>query len=279
MGQQIASCGPPCKCDSIAIPSLVIGSASTHCICGNSFAPDAQFCRKCGRKRPTNAEYPPDVRLIAWVRRRNGVDCDFGEVFVELFGSREGVGPRKFVQVLAGHGFPEGKAVFGFIDRHSKSGLVAASDLELLQIEIEEREAEGLKHFRSFLKDNFPSPAAAWKETGKGEGDVLCESEFADAMQRLGFVVDDPLKLFHFLDKDFSGEICFSEFKAVMKAVGMAKKTKETKSVQRIVSKESNPASTRKMRKDRSESKSSQARPRQKTTGEDSALKSAASTR
>lgn len=276
MGQQAASCSTLEKCESISIPGLSGGSTSARCICGTPFSADAVFCRKCGRKRPSGADFPPDVRLAAWVRRRNGVDCDFGDVFTELFGSRSGVGPRRFIEVLEKHGYPEGKPAFSYIDRNTKSGLVGASDWELLQVEIEDQEAEGLKHLRAFLKDNFASPAAAYKEMGKGEGDVLCEAEFADAMQRLGFTSEDPLRLFHFLDKDYSGEICFAEFKAVMRTVGMARKNKEPKSVMRRGASEAS-LSPRSRKNTRDASKSP--RMRRQRTREDSALKGAASAR
>jgi len=224
--------GQVASCSEVCTPSKSGGAAnSTTCICGTAYETDAMFCRKCGTKRPVKDDFSPDVRLIAWLRRRNGPECDFGEVFTELFGSRDGVGPRRFIEVLQSHGYSDGKAAFAVVDRHTKSGIVGASDLELLQMEIEDREAEGLKHLRQFLKENFSSPAAAYKELGKGEGDVLNETEFASAMTRLGFSSEDPLRLFHFLDKDYSGEVNFAEFKAVMRTAGMSKKNKEPKSV------------------------------------------------
>jgi len=201
--------------------------------------PDASFCRHCGTKRPINGEFPADMRLVAWMRRRGGPDCDFGEAFAELFGGRAGVGPRRFAEVLEAHGFADGRVAFAAVDRHAKSGLVGASDFELLQVEVEDREAEGLHLLRDFLKQQFSHPAAAYKAMGKQEGDAMNQAEFAAAMQRLGFETDNPLKLFHFLDKDFSGEICFAEFKAVLRAA--RKSCQEPRSVQRRLS-ESSPA-------------------------------------
>merc|ERR1719199_722195 len=55
---------------------------------------------------------------------------------------------------------------------------------------------------------------------GKGEGDVLVETEFTQSLAKLGFVTTDPLDLFRFVDKDFSGEITFAEFKSAMRSVG-----------------------------------------------------------
>merc|ERR1740121_15017 len=61
---------------------------------------------------------------------------------------------------------------------------------------------------------------------------MLNQAEFATAMQRLGFETQNPLRVFHFLDKDYSGEICFAEFKAIMRGAATGKnKRKEPKSV------------------------------------------------
>lgn len=236
MGQSIA-CSPACCTtekgfDDSGIIRSSKAESQIQCLCGNRFLPDSLFCRRCGRKRPNEADFAADVRLVAWMRRRNGPDCDFGEVFEELFGGRDPVGPRRWEEVLVDHGYRyDAKGGFALIDRHAKCGMIGASDLELFQIEIEDREAEGLKHLRTFLKTSFGSPIEAYKELGKGEGDVLTEVEFAEALKRLGFKDEDPLKLFHFMDKDYSGEICFAEFKAVMRAAGASKK-KESRYVE-----------------------------------------------
>eukprot|EP00445_Apocalathium_hangoei_P037094 CAMPEP_0203940838 /NCGR_PEP_ID=MMETSP0359-20131031/77334_1 /ASSEMBLY_ACC=CAM_ASM_000338 /TAXON_ID=268821 /ORGANISM="Scrippsiella Hangoei, Strain SHTV-5" /LENGTH=248 /DNA_ID=CAMNT_0050871315 /DNA_START=53 /DNA_END=799 /DNA_ORIENTATION=- len=189
------------------------------CVCGSRFAADSLYCGKCGHKRPDDGHAVwPEVRLIAWMRRRNGVDCDFATVFEDLFGSREAVNVRRFEEVLRSKGYKfDAKAAFSRIDRHAKSGAVGASDFELMQVELEEREGEGLKHLRDFLKSNFSSPSAAFKELGKGEGDELTQAEFIEAMHKLGFTSDDPAQVFQFLDKDFSGEVSFSEFKSLLK--------------------------------------------------------------
>lgn len=241
MGQGVAACSAPCKCDgSLAMSTGIFASSTgsaTRCICGNTFVADAVYCRKCGRKRPSAAELPPDATLAAWIRKRHGVDADFGDVFVELFGSRNGICSREFVDVLQVHGYSDGQAAFAMIDQHTNIGIVGATGWELLQVEIEGREAEALRHLRSFLKEHFSGPAAAFRQMGKGQGDVLCEAEFADAMQRLGFAAEDPLRLFHFLDKDYSGEICFAEFKAAMRNAVAPKKGKEEKAVSRSGSK------------------------------------------
>lgn len=229
---QVAACSEVCKASRCGESQSIASGDRKNCICGTPYDADAIFCRKCGTKRPQQEDFPPDVRLIAWLRRRNGPEADFGDVFNELFGSRDGVGPRRFIEILQEHGYSDGKAAFAVVDRHTKSGLVGASDLELLQMDIEDREAEGLKHLRAFLKENFSSPAAAYKELGKGEGDVLNESEFSQAMKKIGFEAVDSLGLFHFIDKDYSGEISFAEFKSVMRTAGVKKKDKEPKSTQ-----------------------------------------------
>lgn len=188
------------------------------CLCGNKFMPDAVFCRKCGRKRPEDTDFSPECRFVAWIRRRNGSDCDFGHVFKELFGEDARVAPRHFAEVLKRHGYRwDAKAIFACIDRDAKSGMLGASDLELYQMKVEEIEAEGLKHLRHFLKQKFQNPAKAFEALGKGEGDSITEWEFSDAIRRLGFTDADPERLFHFMDKDYSGDITFAEFKSLMR--------------------------------------------------------------
>mmetsp|Transcript_73005 Transcript_73005/g.205054 ORF Transcript_73005/g.205054 Transcript_73005/m.205054 type:complete len:247 (+) Transcript_73005:127-867(+) len=190
-----------------------------HCVCGNSLSDDIVYCPKCGSKRP-DRDLPPQVAMVAWIRRRSGPDCDFGSVFVDLFGSREAVSVRRFEEVLKEHGSHfDCKAAFSFLDRHAKSGRVGAADMELFQVEVDDHEVEALKHLRDFLKQNFKSPAAAFKEMGKGEGDVLTRSEFVSALSSLGFHAGDPHDLFNMVDKDFSGEVCFNEFKSVLRNV------------------------------------------------------------
>jgi len=169
---------------------------------------------------------PPQVKLIAWMRRRNGAECDFGAVFEELFGSREPVGGMRFEQVLNDRGFhSDSKAAFHYVDRYARKGAVGAAEFEAWQSEIEDREAEGLKNLRDFLKTRYPTPSAAYKELGKGEGDVLTLTEFIDSMQKVGFVADNLEELFRFIDKDYSGEVTFAEFKTVMRYAGNRKKS------------------------------------------------------
>jgi len=164
----------------------------------------------------------PDTKMIAWLRRRSGPDCDFGEVFEELFGSRHPVSEDRFVKVLKDRGVDfDCKAAFDRVKCYgSATGAVGAQEFEAWQNEIEEREAEGLRALRDFLKSKFPHPSAAYKEMGKGEGDVLTKGEFASCMTRVGFNTDNPEELFRCMDKDFSGEVSFAEFKSVMKSVG-----------------------------------------------------------
>mmetsp|Transcript_23944 Transcript_23944/g.65247 ORF Transcript_23944/g.65247 Transcript_23944/m.65247 type:complete len:275 (-) Transcript_23944:120-944(-) len=168
----------------------------------------------------------PQVKLIAWMRRRNGADCDFGAVFEELFGSREPVGFSKFEQVFLQRGFAsDAKSAFQYIDRYARKGAVGAEEFDAWQNEIEDREAEGLKNLRDFLKTRYATPSAAYKDLGKGEGDVLTSTEFMDSMQKIGFVADNLEELFRFIDKDYSGEVTFSEFKDVMRHAGNRKRS------------------------------------------------------
>lgn len=168
------------------------------------------------------ANLPPDVRLVAFIRRRSGADCDFGEVFEELFGCRDAVGESKFTSVLkergAGH-LIDAHAAFMVIDRQGR-GTVSAPDFEAWQEEMEKKEVDGLRVWRDWLRKRFTTPSAAFHAMGKGEGDVLIEVEFTESLERLGFVTDEPLDLFRFVDKDFSGEITFAEFKSAMRSVG-----------------------------------------------------------
>mmetsp|Transcript_76830 Transcript_76830/g.212300 ORF Transcript_76830/g.212300 Transcript_76830/m.212300 type:complete len:241 (-) Transcript_76830:116-838(-) len=164
---------------------------------------------------------PPQVKLLAWLRRRNGPDCDFSAVFVELYGCKEAVGCSKFAAVLEEHGFhDDAKGAFKYLDRYRRKGAIGAAEFEAWQSELEDREMEGLKHLRDFLKNRFPTPSAAYKALGKGEGDVLTLPEFIVSMQKVGFTSENPEELFRFIDKDFSGEVTFSEFKTVMRNAG-----------------------------------------------------------
>jgi len=199
MGQQLAACSSVCSFNNA---SGAVASADVP----------LQSC-------------PPQVKLLAWMRRRNGADCDFGAVFEELFGSREPVGCTRFEQVLNDRGFhSNAKMAFQFVDRYSRRGTVGADDFEAWQNEIEDKEAEGLKNLRDFLKSRFPTPSAAYKELGKGEGDVLTLTEFIDSLAKVGFSADNKEELFRFIDKDYSGEVTFAEFKTVMRHAGNRKK-------------------------------------------------------
>mmetsp|Transcript_32647 Transcript_32647/g.75894 ORF Transcript_32647/g.75894 Transcript_32647/m.75894 type:complete len:254 (-) Transcript_32647:166-927(-) len=162
-------------------------------------------------------ECQPQVMLIAWLRRRNGPDCRFGSVFVELFGNREPVGLGRFNEVLTDRGFHgDVQGVFTYLDRFRRTNLIGAAEFEAFQAEIEDREAAVLKLFRSFLKRKFNNPSAVFKEMGKGEGDVFTQAEFVESLRGLGFTIHNPAELFRFMDKDFSGELTFSEFRNVM---------------------------------------------------------------
>lgn len=167
----------------------------------------------------------PEMALVAWMRRRSGPDCEFAEVFEEVFGSRDPVGEAKFVSTLRERCTSiDLQAAFRRIDAAGTgNGVIGASEFEEWQQKLEEAESEGLRVFRDFLKKRYPTPSAAYNALGKGEGDVLSEVEFATKMGEIGFQMDNPLELFRFVDKDFSGEITFAEFKASMRGVNSAK--------------------------------------------------------
>lgn len=174
------------------------------------------------------ANLPPEVRLIAFIRRRSGADCDFGEIFEELFGSRDPVGLSKFASVLkerGGGATIDCQAAFTVIDRNGR-GTVSAQDFENWQEDLEKKEVDGLRAWRDWLRKRFTTPSAAFHAMGKGEGDVLIEVEFTQSLASLGFLNSDPMELFRFIDKDFSGEITFAEFKSAMRSVG-AERVKE----------------------------------------------------
>lgn len=222
MGQQ--ACTDMCKAQEKA----QAGRSSASCVCGNHFMDDAIYCRKCGAKRP-DSQMPPEVSLVAWFRRRSGPDADFAEIFTELFGGREAVGARRWEEVMRERGCNfDLKGAFAYLDRHAKTGRVGAADLEMLQMEVEDREIDALKQLREFLKQNFKSPAAAFREMGKGEGDVLTRAEFVSALSSLGFSAEDPYQLFNMVDKDYSGEVCFNEFKSVLKNAGKSRARLDT---------------------------------------------------
>mmetsp|Transcript_33769 Transcript_33769/g.102006 ORF Transcript_33769/g.102006 Transcript_33769/m.102006 type:complete len:306 (-) Transcript_33769:222-1139(-) len=226
MGQKACSsvCSEFALKEQLTVPAAFGGGHHQHdegyCVCGNKYLPDSIFCRKCGTKKPDHA-LSPQVCFVAWMRRRNGVDCDFGAVFEELFGSQHPVPLRKWVSVLDEHGCHfDSKAVFAFLDRHTKVGQVGAADLILYQSEIDDKEVDSLKHLREFLKSTYKSPLAAFRDMGKGEGEVLSRHEFVAALTRLGFQAEDPEMLFNMVDKDYSGEVCYNEFKSVLKNAG-----------------------------------------------------------
>jgi len=203
----------------------------------------------------------PDTKMIAWLRRRSGPDCDFGEVFEELFGSRHPVSEDRFVKVLKDRGVDfDCKAAFDRVKCYgSATGAVGAQEFEAWQNEIEEREAEGLRGLRDYLKSKFPHPSAAYKELGKGEGDVLTKDEFATCMTRVGFNTENPEELFRCMDKDFSGEISFAEFKSVMKAVGAKKEKKSPRSSPRTKKEGPSPRDEQKKPSPRERSRSTNA--------------------
>lgn len=181
-------------------------------------------------------DLPHDVRLVAWFRRRSGPDCDFGEVFEELFGSRDSVGTSKFVSVLKERGAStqiDAAQAFRKIDAMSKGkGAVGAAELETWQEAVEKKEVEGLRIWRDWLRKRYATPSAAFHAMGKGEGDVLVESEFKEALAKINFEAEDPAELFRFMDKDFSGEITFAEFKSAMRSVGIKRVKDRRSSVQ-----------------------------------------------
>jgi len=178
-----------------------------------------------GGPGPSLKTLPAQTQLLAWIRRRSGTDCDFAAVFEELFASRDPVGAQRFGQVLAEKGFQsDHQAAFSYLDRVARRGAVGAAEFEAWQNEVEDRESEGLKHLRDFLKCRHPTPSAAYRELGKGEGDVLTLNEFKASMNKVGFTADNPEELFRFMDKDFSGEVNFAEFKTVMRNAGHKQK-------------------------------------------------------
>lgn len=188
----------------------------------------------------------PDVRLVAWIRRRSGPDCDFGEVFEEIFGSRDPVGESKFASVLKERGAEstiDAVATFQKINAGGK-GAIGAAEFEAWQELIERKEAEGLRYWRDWLRMRYTTPSAAFHAMGKGEGDVLTEPEFTACLSKIGFQAKDPVELFRFIDKDFSGEVTFAEFKSAMRSVGVSKeKVKSTGS--RRSSKNNSPKSSK----------------------------------
>lgn len=168
---------------------------------------------------------PADVRMIAWIRRRSGPDSDFGAVFEEIFGSRRPITEDRFGKVLRERGvdFDIGAAFNRVRCYGSANGAVGAAEFEMWQNEIEERENEGVKILRDFLKLHFTSPSEAFKTMGKGEGEVITQEEFGKALEKVGFKNADPDDLFRCIDKDFSGEISFAEFRTVMRSAGTRK--------------------------------------------------------
>jgi len=165
----------------------------------------------------------PEVRLIAWFRRRSGPDCDFGEQFEELFGGRGAVGEAKFASVVKDFGaltLVDGRVAFQKMDTGGK-GALGAEDLEIWQEKLEMKEIEALREWRDWLRKRYATPSAAYNAMGKGEGDVLVETEFSEALEKLGFKNENPMELFRCVDKDFSGEVTFAEFKAAMRSVAV----------------------------------------------------------
>lgn len=171
----------------------------------------------------------PEVRLIAWFRRRSGPDCDFGEQFEELFGGRGAVGESKFANVVKDFGAltqVDGCVAFQKMDFDGK-GALGAEDFEIWQEKLEAKEIEALRKWRDWLRKRYATPSAAYNAMGKGEGDVLVETEFSEALEKLGFQNENPMELFRCVDKDFSGEVTFAEFKAAMRSVAV-KRVKQT---------------------------------------------------
>jgi len=193
MGQQIAACEEVCRAPAVAaVPETSLQGL------------------------------PVEIRLLAWFRRRSGINCNFGKIYAEMFGDRAAVGITTFTMVLQDHGFlDDAKSVFHFLDKGRK-GLVGADEMDNWQKEVDEKEANELRHLRDFLKGRYSSPAKAYKDLGKGEGDVLTLDEFVESIKRIGFEADNNIELFRCIDKDFSGEITFAEFKEVMRVAGKA---------------------------------------------------------
>lgn len=231
MGQQVAAC-----------------ATVSHCCKSAEKGSEGMVERSEPSAALRIANLPPEVRLVAWLRRRSGSDCDFGEVFEEIFASRDAVGESKFASMLKERGIAAADAHASFltIDRTGR-GTVSAADFEAWQEAIEKRETEGLRAWRDWLRKRFTTPSAAYHAMGKGEGDVLVEVEFTESLARLGFQPDDPIELFRFIDKDFSGEVTFSEFKSAMRSVGAervkqkAERRRDSRNGSRNTSKTSSP--------------------------------------
>lgn len=163
----------------------------------------------------------PEASLAAWIRRRSGPECDFGEVFNEIFDGPNPVGEAKFEAALRERGaLFDTRSTFARICIHGK-GVVGQKEFEQWQDKLEMREHEGLRIFREWLRLRYATPSAAYKAMGKGEGDVMNEIEFLTQLKKLDFAeMTNPSDLFRFVDKDMSGEITFAEFKASMRSVG-----------------------------------------------------------
>lgn len=201
-------------------------------------------------KAVLRADLHPEVRLVAWFRRRSGPDCDFGEVFEELFGNRDAVGASKFASILKERGADiDAHLAFERIDA-SRKGAIGAAELEAWQEGVEKKEVEGLRLWRDWLRKRYATPSAAFHAMGKGEGDVLIETEFTESLLRLGFDTDHPLELFRFVDKDFSGEITFAEFKTAMRSVGLHRVKDEKPNRRASLSQSSKNASPRQQQHD-----------------------------
>mmetsp|Transcript_84313 Transcript_84313/g.139559 ORF Transcript_84313/g.139559 Transcript_84313/m.139559 type:complete len:396 (-) Transcript_84313:241-1428(-) len=186
----------------------------------------------------------PEANLAAWIRRRSGPECDFGEVFDEIFGGPSPVGEATFAKAFRERGAVfDAKLVFS---RISKKGVVGQQEFEQWQDNLEAKELEGLRIFRDFLRKRFATPSAAYKAMGKGEGDVLTEVEFIAELRKLEFdEPKDPKDLFRYVDKDMSGEITFAEFKAAMRSVGAPRIRSPDQGMSRRTSRASTPSQGR----------------------------------
>lgn len=156
--------------------------------------------------------------LLAWIRGQFGPEIELREAYDDFFKDIKVVDKALFEKTLQARGCEINLTeAFAILDADG-DGKLNVSDFETMQQAAEQIEAEGLKHFRDFLKEHFSSPAKAFEALGKGVGEILTEEEFSKNMKALGFT-EDTKKTFLLVDKDASGEVSFEEFKAAMKSV------------------------------------------------------------
>mmetsp|Transcript_143737 Transcript_143737/g.267856 ORF Transcript_143737/g.267856 Transcript_143737/m.267856 type:complete len:163 (+) Transcript_143737:93-581(+) len=95
----------------------------------------------------------PEANLAAWIRRRSGPECDFGEVFDEIFGGPSPVGEATFAKAFRERGAVfDAKLVFS---RISKKGVVGQQEFEQWQDNLEAKELEEVIEVEQLTKKNL----------------------------------------------------------------------------------------------------------------------------